>query len=275
MAYIDMELVKGPELRTIIDALHGSGLVSEPIDLKKGRRLANLAGEFVKAIEAINEAGKLDDVPEAVFNYYVGIVKEGDPPDVAEKKAAADKKKAEAAAKKKAAAEAKKAEATDDGAADDGAADDKKAKADAKKAEAAAKKEEKKAAAAEKKAKAEADKKAKAEAKAEAAKAKKAEAAAKKKAPAKKAPAKKPAKPKKAVLVKAAIFGKLLLSKKTKKWDVKELVEALAAKTESPYVDTRRKCNTYIALLRTMGVLEDAGDKLVMAEWYRKALADK
>lgn len=262
MAYVEMELVKGPELRSIIEALHGSGLLAEPIDLKKGRRIANLAGDFVEGIEAINAAGSLDNVPEAVFNYYTTIVKEGDPPD----KAAKEKAKAEAKAKKKAAAEAKK-----------------KAKAE----EAAAKKKEEEAAAEEAAAKeaateAEADKINTALEEDERKKAEEAKkkAAAKKAAPAKKPPAKKatakktPAK-KSAKLVKSAIFGKLLLSKKTKKWDVKELVEALAAKTESPYVDTRRKCNTYIALLRTMSVLEDAGDKLVMAEWYRKALANK
>ena len=259
MAWIDMELVKGPELRSIIEALNGSGLVPEPIDLKKGRRIANLAGDFVKAIEAVNTMGKLDDVPEAVFNYYVAIVKEGEPPDAAEKKAKAE-------AKKKAAAEAKAKKAAE-----------KKAKAEAK----AERDEAERKKAAEAEASAAEDETAQAEAKKMEAKAKaeaKKKTAAKKAAAAKKAPGKKkaPAKPKKPVLVKAAVFGKLLLSKKTKKWDVVELVTALAEKTGSTtLVDTRRKCNTYIALLRTMGVLEDAGDKLVMAERYRKALANK
>jgi type I site-specific restriction-modification system R (restriction) subunit len=250
MAWIDMELVKGPELRSIIEALNGSGLVPEPIDLKKGRRIANLAGDFVKAIEAVNTMGKLDDVPEAVFNYYVAIVKEGEPPDAAEKKAKAEAKKKAAAEKKaKAKAERDEAERKKAAEAEASAAEDETAQAEAKKMEAKAKAEAKKKAAAKK-------------------------PTAKKAAAEKKAPAKKTA-PKKQPLVKAAVFGKLLLSKKTKKWDVKELVNALADKTGSGYVDTRRKCNTYIALLRTMGVLEDAGDKLVMAEWYRKALANR
>jgi len=269
MAYIDMELVKGPELRSIIEALNGSGLLAEPIDLKKGRRVANLASDFVKAIEACNAGGQLDNVPEAVFNYYVHVVKEGEPP--VEQTKAPEDEEAKAAAKAAAVAEKKaKAEA------------DKAAKA----ATAAAEAEAKAAADADAKAAAAAEKKAKAEAKAAAAAEKKA-AAAEKKAPAKakapakkapakaKAPAKKPAKAKAPILVKASIFGKLLLSKKTKKWDVTELVNELAEKTKSPYVDTRRKCNTYIALLRTMGVLEDAGEALVLSEWYRKALADK
>jgi hypothetical protein len=274
MAYIDMELVKGPELRSIIEAFNGSGLLAEPIDLKKGRRINNLAEDFVNSIESVNGMGRLDEVPEAVFNYYVAIVKEGDPPDKAAKKQAAEDAKAAKAVKKMEEAKAKAEAAAEDEIALEAAKE--AAEADAKAA-----------AEAEEAAKAKAASKAEAKAKAEAVKKKqdeirqKAAAAADKKTPAKKDPAKKaaakkpPAKPKKPTLVKAAVFGKVLLGKKAKKWDIVELVQATAEKTKSPYVDTRRKCNTYIALLRTMGVLEDAGDKLVLSEWYRKALADK
>jgi hypothetical protein len=281
MAYIDMQLVKGPELKGHIGTLNDSGLLPEPIMMAKGTRIATLAAAFVKGIEAVNDVGKLDDVPEAAFTYYATIMKQGDPP-----KADADARTPSTAATD---------EATEGADADAKALEAKAAKAQAKATAAAAKKEEKKAkaptaaekkaaAAADKKAKAAADKAAKATAKkrddvaakkAKAAADKKAKAEAKAKAAAAKKAAAKPKAKAKPVLVKSAVFAKVLLSKKTKKWDVKALVEAVAEKTASPYIDTRRKCNAYIALLRTMGVLEDAGDKLVMAEWYRKALAEK
>jgi len=74
MAEINMDAVKGPELKTHIATLNACGLLPEPIVVKPGRKNVDLAAEFVAGIEATNDIGKLDDVPEAVFNYYTNIV---------------------------------------------------------------------------------------------------------------------------------------------------------------------------------------------------------
>jgi hypothetical protein len=57
-----------------IKTLNESGLLPENIVVKPGRKNVDLASEFVAGIEATNEIGKLDDVPEAVFDYYTSIV---------------------------------------------------------------------------------------------------------------------------------------------------------------------------------------------------------
>lgn len=77
MAEINMDAVKGPELKVHIKTLNESGLLPEEIVVRPGRKNVDLAAEFVAGIEATNDIGKLDDVPEEVFTYYTSIVVPG------------------------------------------------------------------------------------------------------------------------------------------------------------------------------------------------------
>lgn len=74
MAQINMDAVKGPELKNHIKVLNESGLLEEGIVIRPGRKNVDLANEFIAGIERCNDIGKLDDVPEAVFTYYTTIV---------------------------------------------------------------------------------------------------------------------------------------------------------------------------------------------------------
>jgi hypothetical protein len=78
MAEINMKAVKGPELKVHIKTLNECGLLPEAIVVKPGRKNVDLASEFVAGIEATNDIGKLDAVPEEVFTYYTSIVVPGD-----------------------------------------------------------------------------------------------------------------------------------------------------------------------------------------------------
>jgi hypothetical protein len=72
MAIIDEKKVNMNTLKTNVKALNESGLVETAIPVK-GKKL-ELAAAFVKGIEAINDIGKLDEIPADVFTYYQEIV---------------------------------------------------------------------------------------------------------------------------------------------------------------------------------------------------------
>lgn len=96
MAVIDYKAVNMNALKTQCKVLNESGLLPEPIEIRVGMKKQELADAFVKGIEQCNDIGKLDDVPEAVYTYYTGIVKPEEPATAAA--AAAPATEGEAAA---------------------------------------------------------------------------------------------------------------------------------------------------------------------------------
>lgn len=72
MAIIDEKAVNMNELKKQVKALNDSGLLPEKIAIK-GKKM-ELATAFVAGLEQCNELGRLDEVPEPVFDYYNIIV---------------------------------------------------------------------------------------------------------------------------------------------------------------------------------------------------------
>jgi hypothetical protein len=74
MAAIDTSKVKMPELKTHVAALNATGFLDAPISIRVGVKKDDLAAAFVKGIEECHSKKKLDDVPDAIYQYYCTIV---------------------------------------------------------------------------------------------------------------------------------------------------------------------------------------------------------
>lgn len=78
---IDYKNIKVKELQAICKALNDEDLLEEPIEVKPvGQKKQVLATAFVEAIHAINDDGKLNAVPDDIYDYYLAIAvpEEGD-----------------------------------------------------------------------------------------------------------------------------------------------------------------------------------------------------
>jgi hypothetical protein len=81
---INMGLVKLKEVREVVTALNASGVLGKKELLIRGRKPESLAVSFCKAMEKLNDAGKLDDVPALAFDYYNKIVPGDEEPEAPE-----------------------------------------------------------------------------------------------------------------------------------------------------------------------------------------------
>lgn len=70
---IDMSKVTLKELKGVVESLNESDLLDAKIKVGK-RTVGSLALSFCDAIEELDDAGKLDDIPEDAFEYYGKIV---------------------------------------------------------------------------------------------------------------------------------------------------------------------------------------------------------
>jgi len=74
MAQIDLKKVNMTALRNMANALNATKFLDTALVTRVGVKKADLAASFVKGIVECHEKGKLDDVPDEVYNYYLTIV---------------------------------------------------------------------------------------------------------------------------------------------------------------------------------------------------------
>jgi hypothetical protein len=100
-AGIELSKVKAKEIKEAITVLNDSGLLDRNIQIK-GRKARSLAISFCKAVEKLDDDGKLDDLPSEAFEYYGSIVPGDDDTEEETEEETEPKAKEKAKAKAKA-----------------------------------------------------------------------------------------------------------------------------------------------------------------------------